>query len=64
MNWREACMMAPVAAIIFYIGLHPAPLLRRMEPRLQELIQQVQISPAQRTITSADTAPAPAVQGR
>jgi NADH-quinone oxidoreductase subunit M len=42
MNWREMCMMVPVAAIIFYIGLHPAPLLRRMEPRLQELIQQVQ----------------------
>ena len=41
MNWREVAMMAPVAAIIFYIGLHPAPLLRRMEPRLQELIQQV-----------------------
>jgi NADH:ubiquinone oxidoreductase subunit 4 (subunit M) len=61
MNWREVCMMVPVAAIIFYIGIHPAPLLRRMEPRLQELIQQVQASPAQRTITSSD--PAPVVQG-
>jgi len=61
MNWREVCMMVPVAAIIFYIGIHPAPLLRRMEPRLQELIQQVQVSPAQRTITSSD--PAAAVQG-
>jgi NADH-quinone oxidoreductase subunit M len=62
MNWREVCMMAPVAAIIFYIGIHPAPLLRRMEPRLQELIQQVQASsPAQRTITSSD--PAAPVRG-
>jgi NADH-quinone oxidoreductase subunit M len=42
MNWREVAMMVPVAAIIFYIGLHPAPLLRRMEPRLQELVQQIQ----------------------
>lgn len=41
MNWREVAMMVPVAGIIFYIGLHPAPLLRRMEPRLQELIRQV-----------------------
>jgi NADH:ubiquinone oxidoreductase subunit 4 (subunit M) len=54
-------MMAPVAAIIFYIGIHPAPLLRRMEPRLQELIQQVQATPAQRTITLSD--PAANVQG-
>jgi NADH-quinone oxidoreductase subunit M len=46
MNWREVAMMAPVAAIIFYIGLHPAPLLRRMEPRLQELIQQVEARPS------------------
>ncbi|MNC94757.1 NADH:ubiquinone oxidoreductase subunit M [compost metagenome] len=42
MNWREVAMMIPVTAIIFYIGLHPAPLLSRMEPRLQELVQQVQ----------------------
>jgi NADH-quinone oxidoreductase subunit M len=41
MNWREMTMMIPVAIIIFYIGLHPHPLLRRMEPRLKELIEQV-----------------------
>jgi NADH-quinone oxidoreductase subunit M len=55
MNWREVFMMAPIAAIIFYIGLHPAPLLRRMEPRLQELIQQVQ--PGVRVADRADTPP-------
>jgi hypothetical protein len=42
MNWREVAMMVPVAGIIFYIGIHPAPLLRRMEPRLQELLTQVE----------------------
>ncbi len=41
MNWREVAMMLPVAAIILYIGIHPAPLLRRMEPRLKELMMQV-----------------------
>jgi NADH-quinone oxidoreductase subunit M len=41
MNWREVCMMVPVAAIIVYIGVHPAPLLRRMEPRLKEVMMQV-----------------------
>ena len=41
MNWREVATMLPIAALIFYIGLHPAPILRRMEPRLQELIHQV-----------------------
>jgi NADH-quinone oxidoreductase subunit M len=65
MNWREVAMMAPVAAIIFYIGIHPAPLLRRMEPRLQELIQQVQMTQVNGRITAiAAPAAAPSVQGR
>lgn len=42
MNWREVAMMAPVAIMIFYLGVHPAPVLRRMEPRLQEVITQVE----------------------
>lgn len=42
LNWREVTILVPVAVLIFYIGLHPGPLLDRMEPRLQELVQQVQ----------------------
>lgn len=64
MNWRELAMMVPVAAIIFYIGVHPAPLLRRMEPRLQELLQQVGVSQTQRPITMTAPPPSPSVQGR
>jgi NADH-quinone oxidoreductase subunit M len=42
MNWREVAMMVPVAIMIFYLGIHPAPVLRRMEPRLQEVMLQVE----------------------
>jgi NADH-quinone oxidoreductase subunit M len=42
MNWREVAMMVPVAIMIFYLGIHPAPVLRRMEPRLQEVMMQVE----------------------
>jgi NADH-quinone oxidoreductase subunit M len=47
MNWREVAMMVPVAAMIFYLGVHPAPVLRRMEPRLQEVLTQVEARRAQ-----------------
>ena len=53
MNWREVAVMAPIAALIFYIGLHPAPILEKMEPRLDELIQQVQPQPRVATVGSA-----------
>jgi NADH-quinone oxidoreductase subunit M len=52
MNWREVAMMAPVAIMIFYLGVHPAPVLRRMEPRLQEVLTQVE---ARRTALTAPT---------
>ncbi len=57
MNWREVAMMAPVALIIFYIGIHPAPLLRRMEPRLQELLTQVESGRVAATSGPAVTVP-------
>jgi NADH-quinone oxidoreductase subunit M len=57
MNWRELVMMAPLAVLILYIGLHPAPLLQRMEPRLQELIHQVQ--PHQDVAVTASSAMGP-----
>ena len=52
MNWRELLMMAPIVLLIFYIGLHPAPILRRMEPRLQELVQQVETGHSMGTTTT------------
>ncbi len=49
LNWREAGMLIPLAAIILWIGLYPAPLLRRMEPTLTRLVEQVESGAAART---------------
>jgi len=58
LNWREAGMLIPLGAIIIWIGVYPAPLLRRMEPSLQRLVQQVERGAEVRT------AAAPAEGGR
>jgi NADH-quinone oxidoreductase subunit M len=41
-NPREAAMLIPLSALIIAIGLYPAPILRRMEPTLARLVQQVE----------------------
>ena len=41
-NWREAGMLLPLCALIIWIGIYPAPILRRMEPSLTRLVQQVE----------------------
>jgi NADH-quinone oxidoreductase subunit M len=47
-NWREAAMLVPLGAIIVWMGVYPAPFLRRMEPSLTRLVQQVESGPASR----------------
>jgi len=51
LNWREAGMLVPLSALIIWIGVYPAPLLRRMEPSLNRLVQQVESGAATRTAT-------------
>ena len=41
-NWREAGMLLPLCALIIWIGIYPDPILRRMEPSLQRLVEQVE----------------------
>jgi NADH-quinone oxidoreductase subunit M len=52
-NAREAAMLIPLSALIIAIGLYPAPILRRMEPTLARLVQQVE----SRAGVTAATAP-------
>lgn len=40
-NWREAGMLLPLCAMLVWFGVHPAPVLRRMEPSLTRLVEQV-----------------------
>jgi NADH-quinone oxidoreductase subunit M len=53
LNWREAGMLVPLTAIIIWVGLYPAPLLRRMEPSLTRLVQQVEAGAARQSQTAA-----------
>jgi NADH-quinone oxidoreductase subunit M len=46
LNWREAAMLVPLCAVIIWIGIYPAPFLRRMEPTLARLVQQVEAGAA------------------
>jgi NADH-quinone oxidoreductase subunit M len=45
-NWREAGMLLPLCALIIWLGVYPAPILRRMEPSLTRLVQQVEAGAA------------------
>ena len=42
LNWREAGMLLPLCALIVWMGVYPAPFLKRMEPSLTRLVQQVE----------------------
>jgi NADH-quinone oxidoreductase subunit M len=41
LNWREIAIAAPLIAAIIWIGVYPAPILRRMEPAAAKLVAQV-----------------------
>jgi NADH-quinone oxidoreductase subunit M len=38
LSWREIAVLVPILAGIFWIGLYPKPILQRMEPAAQHLI--------------------------
>ena len=39
---REITILAPMLALLIWIGVHPTPLLRRMEPSVQAVIERVE----------------------
>jgi NADH-quinone oxidoreductase subunit M len=41
---RELAVLVPLLACILWIGVYPKPILRRMEPAAQQLIQDVRIN--------------------
>jgi NADH-quinone oxidoreductase subunit M len=42
LNWREISLMAPLIAVIIWLGVYPAPVLRRMEAASQALVTRVE----------------------
>ena len=48
---REVAVLVPLLACIVWIGVYPAPILRRMEPAAKQLIQSVRLDAATFTAT-------------
>jgi NADH-quinone oxidoreductase subunit M len=42
LNRRELALLAPLIAVIIWLGVYPAPVLRRMETSAQQLVDRVQ----------------------
>jgi NADH-quinone oxidoreductase subunit M len=42
LNWREMSLMAPLVAVIIWLGVYPAPVLRRMETAAQAVVTRVE----------------------
>jgi NADH-quinone oxidoreductase subunit M len=51
LNRREVLLMAPLLAGIIWLGVYPAPVLRRMEPAAANFVRLVQTRSA---LTTAD----------
>jgi len=41
LNWREITIAVPIIITIIWLGVYPAPVLRRMEPAAAKLVAQV-----------------------
>jgi NADH-quinone oxidoreductase subunit M len=42
MTWREGAVLAPLLALIVFLGVYPKPMLDRMEPAVERLITHVE----------------------
>jgi NADH-quinone oxidoreductase subunit M len=43
LNWREVGILVPLAAGIIWLGVYPAPVLRRTEPAAARFVQRVEV---------------------
>ena len=41
LRWREGAVLAPVLALIIFLGVYPKPVLDRMAPSVRTLVQRV-----------------------
>jgi NADH-quinone oxidoreductase subunit M len=52
-NGRELGLMLPLVAVIIWMGVYPAPVLRRMEPAAQRLVERVERGAALRNFAAS-----------
>jgi len=41
LKWKEGAVLAPVIALIVFLGVYPKPVLDRMAPSVRALVQRV-----------------------
>jgi NADH-quinone oxidoreductase subunit M len=56
LNWREIAIVTPLIAAIIWMGVYPAPILRRMEPAAAKLVAQVRDGAVPATLPGAAVA--------
>jgi NADH-quinone oxidoreductase subunit M len=59
MNWREIAIVTPLIAAIIWLGVYPAPVLRRMEPAASKFVAQVNAGMVPGTVPTTTVAVAP-----
>ena len=42
LHWKEGLVLAPLVALIVFIGVYPKPMLERIEPSVERLIAHVE----------------------
>ena len=62
MTWREGLVMAPLVGLIVFLGIYPKPVLDRMEPSVDRLIDHVETNsdftePTQPVVASGEDSP-------
>ena len=58
LNWRELGLMTPLVICIIWLGVYPAPVLRRMEASTEQLVKMVRANAAQQSVSQAAALPA------
>jgi NADH-quinone oxidoreductase subunit M len=56
LNWREIAISVPIVITIIWLGVYPAPVLRRMEPAAAKLVAQVRDGAAPATVPTTTVA--------
>jgi NADH-quinone oxidoreductase subunit M len=59
LNAREIAIVVPIVIAILWLGLYPAPVLRRMEPAAARVVEQVQRGAVQAEAPTATLAMKP-----
>jgi NADH-quinone oxidoreductase subunit M len=57
MTWGEGLVMAPLLGLIVFLGIYPKPVLERMEPSVQRLIDHVEANSGYEEPTIATEGP-------